>query len=71
MKFVYYNDTGREVSIHSGTKDIYKVECDMSTIQPLQERVFYLPDNTYPWVKMWDYGEQRGLSILVIPQTDE
>lgn len=71
MKFVYYNDTGREVSIHLGTKDVYKVECDMSTIQPLQERVFYLPDNTYPWVKMWDYGEQRGLSILVIPQTDE
>jgi len=71
LKFVYYNDTGRKVSIHPATKETYKVECDTSTIQPLQERIFYLPDNTYPWVKMWDYGEKRGLSIIVIPQTDE
>lgn len=63
MKIVYYNDTGQKVSIHPATKETYSVECDMSDIQPLQQRVFYLPENTYPWVKMWDYGEKIGLSI--------
>ncbi len=23
-----------------------------------------------PWVKMWDYGEERGLQILVSPTVD-
>lgn len=34
---------------------------------PLEERVFILPDNTFPWVKMWDY-EEKGLQILVVPK---
>lgn len=59
MKFVYYNDT-----------EVHGTKCDMSTIHPLEERTFILPENTYPWVKMWDYGE-RGLSILVSPQSGE
>ncbi len=70
MKFVYFNDTGREVSIHPATK-IHGTKCDMTTIKPLEERTFHLPKNTYPWVKMWDYGEERGLSILVSPTKDE
>ena len=68
MKFVYYNDTGRVVSIHPAT-EVHGTKCDMSTIHPLEERTFILPENTYPWVKMWDYGEEHGLSILVSPQS--
>lgn len=42
----------------------------MQIIKPLEVRTFLLPSGTYPWVKMWDYGE-RGLSILVSAQMDE
>lgn len=69
MKFVYFNDTGRDVTIHSATKE-HGTVCDMTTIKPLEERVFTLPNGTYPWVKMWDYGEKYGLSILVSPVKD-
>jgi hypothetical protein len=68
MKFVYYNDTNRLVSIHPATI-IHGCEVDMNAIKPLEERVFTLPENTYPWVKMWDYGEKRGLQILVSPRS--
>ncbi|MCM3745360.1 hypothetical protein M3193_14630 [Sporosarcina luteola] len=69
MKFVYFNDTGREVGIHPATKE-HGTECDMSRIKPSDVRTFYLPDGTYPWVKMWDYGKEHGLSILVSPQKE-
>ena len=69
LKFVYYNDTGREVSIHPAT-EIHGTKCDMSPIKPLEMRTFNLPENTYPWVKMWDYGEKHGLSILVSPERE-
>lgn len=69
MKLKYYNDTGREVSIHPAT-ELHGIKCDMSVIKPLEERTFYLPENTYPFVKMWDYGEKNGLSILVSPEHD-
>ncbi|QHE52767.1 hypothetical protein [Pontibacillus sp. HMF3514] len=69
MKFKYYNDTGREVSIHPGT-EMNGIRCSMDLIKPHEERTFYLPENTYPWVKMWDYGDKKGLSILVSPQKD-
>lgn len=69
MKFKFYNDTGREVSIHPATEN-NGINCDMSVIKPLEERTFFLPEKTYPWVKMWDYGEKKGLSILVSPQSD-
>ena len=62
MKFVYYNDTGRNVSIHSAT-EAHGVKCNMSVVQPLEERTFYLPPNKYPW--------EIGLSILVSAQEDE
>ncbi|WP_257206521.1 hypothetical protein [Bacillus thuringiensis] len=39
-------------------------------IKPLEERVFILPNGTYPWVKIWDYGKERGLQILVSPIVD-
>ncbi|WP_313642067.1 hypothetical protein [Paenibacillus sp.] len=43
----------------------------MNVIKPLQARTFVLPEHTYPWVKMWDYGQQGGLSILVSAQKEE
>ncbi|ULL13985.1 hypothetical protein DVH26_05705 [Paenibacillus sp. H1-7] len=70
MKFVYYNDTGRIVKIHPASV-LHGCDVDESPIQPLEERVFLLPANTYPWVKMWDYGQDQGLSILVSPRTIE
>lgn len=63
-KFVFINDTGREVCIHPETIiSIYNV--DKSPIKPLEKRIFILPEGTYPWVKMLDYGKEIGLSILV------
>lgn len=70
MKFVYYNDTNRPVSIHPATI-IHGCDVDMTVIKPLEERSFSLPKGTYPWVKMWDYGEKGGLQILVSPHSEE
>ena len=64
MKFLFSNDTGRDVSVHPATKE-HGIECDMSVIKPLESRTFHLPENSVPWVKLWDYGERGGLSILV------
>lgn len=69
MKFVFFNDTGREVGIHPATID-NGCKCELGPIKPLEVRKFILPEGTYPWVKMWDYGE-RGLSLLVSPQLDD
>ncbi|WP_391558948.1 hypothetical protein [Robertmurraya sp.] len=69
MKFKFFNDTGRVVSIHPATLT-HGCEVDQSPIQPLEERLFILPPDTYPWVKMWDYGEKIGLQILVSPTRD-
>lgn len=65
MRFVYFNDTGREVLIHPATK-IHGTECQMEPIQPLEQRIFTLPEGTSPWIKMWDLKE-IGLSMLVSP----
>ncbi len=65
MKFIYYNDTGRIVNVHSATF-IHGCTGSREPIKPLEERVFELPEGTFPWVKMWDY-EELGLSILVSP----
>lgn len=69
MKFKYYNDTERVVYIHPATF-IHGCKGDEAPIKPLEERLFILPEGTYPWVKMWDYGEKRGLQILVSPTMD-
>jgi hypothetical protein len=68
-KFVYFNDTNRIVSIHPATQT-HGCEVDMSGIQPQTIREFILPEGTYAWIKMWDYGE-RGLQILVSPTSYE
>ena len=63
MKFIYFNDTGRRVTIHPAT---FSHGCIGSSepIKPLEQRIFELPDGTFPWVKMW---MENGLSILVSP----
>jgi hypothetical protein len=68
MKFIYFNDTGRKVSIHPAT---FSHGCTGSSepIKHLEQRVFELPEGTFPWVKMWDYGE-IGLSLLVSPMKE-
>lgn len=70
MKLKYFNDTGRIISIHPAT-EASGVKCEMESIKPLEERTFHLPDGSYPWVKMWDNGETRGLTILVSAQADD
>lgn len=69
MKFKYFNVTGRLISIHPATITS-DVKCDTVDNKPLEERTFELSSGTYPWVKMWDYGGARGLSILVSAQKD-
>lgn len=65
-QFLYYNDTKRTVVIHTATKS-HGTECDMKDIQAGEMRMFYLPEGSFPWVKMWDYGGERGLQLLVSP----
>lgn len=47
--------------IHIATKS-HGTICDMTPIKPLEERVFILPNNTFPCVKQWENGK-----ILVSP----
>lgn len=66
MQFLYYNDTKRTVRIHPATKS-HGTECDMNDILAGEMRMFHLPEGLSPWVKMWDYGGEHGLQILVSP----
>ena len=69
MKFIYFNDTGRLVTIHPATF-LYGCIGVETPINPGEQRLFTLPKNTYPWVKMSDYGKEIGLQILVSPISD-
>ncbi|RCW62965.1 hypothetical protein [Saliterribacillus persicus] len=71
MKFVYFNDTGRTITIHPASFIHGCTSKNKEPIAHLEERVFYLPEGTYPFVKMWDYGEERGLQILISPTRDD
>jgi hypothetical protein len=66
MKIFIFNDVGKEIKIHPATK-VYLTKGDFSSIQPLEERTFYLPQNANPLIKLWDNREDRGLQILVSP----
>jgi len=68
MKFIYYNDTGRVVNVHPATF-LHGCTGSNEPIQHLEQRLFELPKGTFPWVKMWDYGD-IGLSILVSPMKE-
>jgi len=65
-QFLYYNDTKRTVRIHPATKS-HGTDCNMNDVLAGEMRMFYLPEGTYPWVKMWDYGGESGLQLLVSP----
>lgn len=68
MKFKYYNDTNRVVTVHPATF-LHGCIGNKDSIQPLEIRTFLLPEGTYPWVKMWDHQES-GLCILISPTED-
>ncbi|MDR0127262.1 hypothetical protein [Bacillus zhangzhouensis] len=67
MKFVFLNDTGRIVYPHPACFTHGCFAENESPIQHLEERTFMLPTGTYPSVKLWDYGEERGLQIPITP----
>jgi hypothetical protein len=69
MLVKYLNDTNRKVIIHPATF-IHGTKGDSKPIEPFEIRTFTLPNNTYPLIKMWDYGE-KGLSILISPTENE
>ena len=60
----YFNDTNNVIRIHPATL-IHgcEIKDDKTEIQPLEIVTFYLPEGTYPWVKVWSHG-----TILVSPQ---
>lgn len=70
MKFVFLNDTDRIVHVHPAC---FTHGCSGSKrpIQHLEERTFILPDGTYPSVKLWDYGDDKGLQILITACSEE
>lgn len=62
MKFSFYNDTGRLVSIHPATKQYCNYYRDQ--IEPDDISTFTFPINCDPWMQLWDYGDM-GLQILI------
>lgn len=68
--FEYFNDTQRIVGIHNATWSSVHSD-NKEKIQPLEVRKFILPEGSHPWVKMWDYGGESGLRILVSYVLDE
>jgi len=63
------NLTSRRISIHPATFLHGCHGMDMP-IASKEDAIFLLPEGTFPWVKMWDYGEKHGLQILVSPQRE-
>jgi hypothetical protein len=68
MTFEFFNDTGRVISIHSAT-EAHGTKGDMEPIQPMSIREFELPEGKTPWIKLWDYGEERGGLQLLVSST--
>ncbi|OIK10064.1 hypothetical protein [Bacillus sp. MUM 13] len=69
MKFVFFHDTGRIVRIHPATF-VHGCQGEKAAINPLEERLFLLTQGTYAAIKLWDYGEDIGLQLLVSPRFD-
>jgi hypothetical protein len=69
VKFVFFNDTGREVSLHAGT---FLSGCtgEPSPIQPLETRTLVMPPGTYPWVKLWDQDAKGTMLLLSAVRED-
>ncbi|MFP7487290.1 hypothetical protein SFC65_24355 [Priestia filamentosa] len=67
---IYHNHTNRNVTIHTATFE-HGCTADKNGIAANETCAFTLPNGTFPWVKMWDYGiddgVDRGLMVLVSP----
>ena len=61
MKFKYFTVTKGGILIHPAT---YENSCksDKEVIRPLEICTFHLPEGTYCWIKMWDYGDKGRVS---------
>lgn len=62
MKFKFFNDTGRIVTIHPAT---YEHGCNVDNsdaIMPLQERLFILPDVPIPSSNYGTTGQEMDFS---------
>ncbi|MGG0720140.1 hypothetical protein ABE096_21540 [Robertmurraya massiliosenegalensis] len=68
MNLIFFNDTRRLVRIHPATIS-HGCKVNKEPINPLEDRVFVLPEGSFPWVKMWD-NAQLGLTILVSPMKE-
>ena len=64
QKFMFLNDTKRDISIHPGVR-IHGIRYKGETvIKHLEVKTFYLPTHYVPLVKMWDYGTELSIMIL-------
>jgi len=68
MQLIFFNDTRILVRIHPATMS-HGCKVEKGPIKHLEQRLFELPEDSFPWVKMWDDGE-LGLTILVSPMIE-
>lgn len=62
--FMFFNDTKRPVVIHAGVK-AHNIKYDgENTINHLEIKEFYLPEDYIPLVKMWDYGDNLSIMLM-------
>lgn len=64
QKFMFLNDTKRDVTIHPGVR-IHGIRYEGDTvIKHLEVKTFYLPSHYVPLIKMWDYDTNLSIMIL-------
>lgn len=68
MNLIFFNDTRRLVRIHPATIG-HGCKVNKEPIKHLEQRLFELPQDSFPWVKLWD-NDQLGLTILVSPMIE-
>lgn len=68
MNLIFFNDTNRLVRIHPATIS-HGCKVTREPIKHLEQRLFELPEDSFPWIKLWDDGG-LGLTILVSPMVE-
>ncbi len=68
MQLIFFNDTRRLVRIHPASI-LHGCKVNKEPIKYLEQRLFEMPKDTFPWVKLWDDGT-LGLTILVSPMIE-
>jgi hypothetical protein len=68
MNLIFFNDTRRLVRIHPATIT-HGCKVSKEPILHLDQRLFELPEGSFPWIKLWDDGS-LGLTILVSPMKE-